>query len=105
SSAAIYGTRAANGVILVTTKRGKLGQPTQYNVNVYTGITGVNNKLDLLRAEDLVMLKKERYANDGISENVFWEDPYYTMNRTDWQDKLFQTGRLENFDQIGRAHV
>lgn len=98
SSAAIYGTRAANGVILVTTKRGKLGQPTQYNVNVYTGITGVNNKLDLLRAEDLVMLKKERYANDGISENVFWEDPYYTMNRTDWQDKLFQTGRLENFD-------
>ena len=98
SSAAIYGTRAANGVILVTTKRGKLGQPAQYNVNVYSGITNVNNKLDLLGAEDLVMLKKERYGNDGIAENAFWNDPYYTVNRTDWQDELFQAGRLENFD-------
>ncbi|NGM67066.1 SusC/RagA family TonB-linked outer membrane protein [Sphingobacterium sp. SGR-19] len=98
SSAAIYGTRAANGVILVTTKRGKFGQPTQYSVNLYSGITNVNNKLDLLGAEDLVMLKKERYTNDGIAANVFWDDPYYAEDRTDWQDELFQAGRLENFD-------
>lgn len=98
SSAAIYGTRAANGVILVTTKRGKLGQPTQYNLNVYSGIAHVNNKLDLLRAEDLVTLKKERYLNDGIAQNQFWNDPYYTVDRTDWQDELFQTDRFENID-------
>lgn len=98
SSAAIYGTRAANGVILVTTKRGKLGQPAQYSVNLYSGVTSVNNKLDLLRSEDLVMLKKERYSNDGIAENVFWNDAYYAQDRTDWQNELFQTGRLENLD-------
>ena len=98
SSAAIYGTRAANGVILVTTKRGKLGQTTQYNVNLYSGITQVNNKLNLLGAEDLVMLKNERYTNDGISGNTFWEDSFYSVNRTDWQEELFNTGRLENFD-------
>lgn len=98
SSAAIYGTRAANGVILITTKRGKLGQPTQFNVNTYAGLTNVNNKLDLLQAEDLVMLKKERYENDGIAINPFWNEPYYTTNRADWQKELFQTGHLENID-------
>lgn len=98
SSAAIYGTRAANGVILITTKKGKLGQPTRINLNLYGGLTQVNNKLDLLNAEDLVMLKKERYLNDGIAENPFWNDAYYTTTRTDWQDALFQTGYLKNAD-------
>ncbi|MCY4779353.1 TonB-dependent receptor [Sphingobacterium sp. UT-1RO-CII-1] len=103
SSAAIYGTRAANGVILITTKRGKLGQPTQFNVNLYSGITKVNNKLDLLGAEELSMLKKERYTNDGIAVNEFWKDNYYSKTRTDWQEELFQTGRLENIDLSVRS--
>lgn len=98
SSAAIYGTRAANGVILVTTKRGRFGQPTKYNVNLYSGITHVNNKLDLLSAADLVTLKKERYANDQIAVNPFWDNNYYQTSRADWQDELFQQGRLENVD-------
>ncbi len=98
SSAAIYGTRAANGVILVTTKSGRLNTDTKINLNVYSGISEVSNKLNLLKANDLVMLKKERYANDGITPNEFWNNNYYTVNRTDWQNSLFQTGHFQNVD-------
>src|SRR5690606_34576738 len=98
SSAAIYGTRAANGVILVTTKNGKFNTDTKINLNVYSGISEINNKLNLLKANDLVMLKKERYINDGIAPNEFWNNDYYTVNRSDWQKSLFQTGRFENVD-------
>lgn len=98
SSSAIYGTRAANGVVIITTKRGKKDTRTAVEVNAFAGISNVTKKLDLLTAPDLVRLKKERYINDGIEINPFWNDPYYATQRTDWQDELFQQGAVYNVD-------
>jgi TonB-linked SusC/RagA family outer membrane protein len=98
SSSAIYGTRAANGVVLITTKKGSFEQPLKTNINVYTGQSKVLKTIDLLTAPDLVTLKKEEFTNDGSSVPSIWNDPYYAVQRTDWQDALFGTGKVNNVD-------
>jgi TonB-dependent starch-binding outer membrane protein SusC len=98
SASAIYGTRAANGVLIVTTKRGNFEQPTTVGVNAYTGFSKVGNTIDMLDAASLVELKRERYTNDGLTINPVWDDPANRVQRTDWQDELFQTGKVNNID-------
>ena len=97
SASAIYGTRAANGVVIVTTKKGKKGQ-LNVTVDAYTGITNVAKTLDVLDAPTLAEIKRERYANDGIPVNAIWEDAQYQTQRTNWQDELFKTGFTNNVD-------
>lgn len=98
SSSAIYGTRAANGVVIITTKRGKKNVKTNIDVNAFYGISNVSKTLDVLTAPELVMLKKERYQNDGIAVNPFWNNSYYETQRTNWQDELFEQGNVANVD-------
>ncbi|HEX6430295.1 MAG TPA: TonB-dependent receptor plug domain-containing protein, partial [Niastella sp.] len=98
SSSAIYGTRAANGVILVTTKKGNYEEKLKVNINAYTGESKVLKKLDLLTAPDLVTLKKEEFTNDGSPIPAIWNDPDYAVQRTNWQDALFGTGKVNNVD-------
>jgi len=98
SSSAIYGTRAANGVVIITTKRGSKNIKTNIDVNAFYGISNVSETLDMLTAPELVMLKKERYHNDGIAVNSFWENSYYETQRTNWQDELFNQGNVANID-------
>lgn len=98
SSSAIYGTRAANGVVLVTTKKGNYEEKMQTTVNVYTGSSQVMKYLDLLTAPDLVTLKKEAFTNDGSPVPAVWNDTYYATQRTDWQRALFNTGKTNNID-------
>ncbi|WP_072053963.1 SusC/RagA family TonB-linked outer membrane protein [Flavihumibacter petaseus] len=98
SASAIYGTRAANGVVIVTTKRGGFEQPNTVSLNAYTGISNVHKTIDMLDAPTLVTLKKERYTNDGIAINPVWEDPSNQVQRTNWQDELFQQGKVNNID-------
>jgi TonB-linked SusC/RagA family outer membrane protein len=61
---AIYGSRGANGVILITTKKGKSGK-TAVDANVYSGISFVNNKVDLLNTAEYLELRREAFKNDG----------------------------------------
>ncbi|MBN8851910.1 MAG: hypothetical protein BGO55_25750 [Sphingobacteriales bacterium 50-39] len=63
SSAAIYGARAANGVVLITTKRGKAGK-TRLDFNYYTGFQQVAKKIKFLSSRQFVDLTKEAIAND-----------------------------------------
>ncbi|RPE08483.1 TonB-dependent receptor [Chitinophaga lutea] len=98
SASAIYGTRAANGVVLITTRKGNFGEKLRASVNVYRGVSDALRYVDLLTAPDLVMLKKERYANDGIAPNPVWNDPYYSVQRTDWQKAVLGTGHVTNAD-------
>lgn len=98
SASAIYGTRAANGVIIVTTKRGGFEQPSKVNLNAYTGFSKARKTLDVLDAATLVELKKERYTNDGLAVNSVWNDPSNAVQRTNWQDELFGTGKTNNVD-------
>ncbi len=103
SSSAIYGTRAANGVVLITTKKGNFGEGLKTSVNAYSGQSKVLKYLDLLTAPDLVTLKKESYTNDGLAVPTVWNDPELAVQRTDWQRALFGTGKTNNADVAVRG--
>jgi TonB-linked SusC/RagA family outer membrane protein len=98
SSSAIYGTRAANGVVLVTTKRGTYNQKLATSVNFYNGFSNTTKYIDVLTAPDLYKLKRERYTNDGATIGAPWNDTYYATQRTDWQRAIMGTGHVTNGD-------
>jgi TonB-dependent starch-binding outer membrane protein SusC len=98
SASAIYGTQAANGVVIITTKRGRFGQGLKINVSGYGGISNRIKTIDVLDAPTLAMLKRERYTNDGLAINSVWEDPQYQTQKTDWQKELLGQGTVNNLD-------
>ena len=83
SSAAIYGSRAAGGVILITTKRGS-GSKTQINYNGYVTADVVANKPDMLNADEW------RAANKTLGNDISGYDKY--KNDTDWFGEMMRTG-------------
>ncbi len=95
SSTAIYGSRGANGVIIVTTKRGKEGKLI-VNYNAYTSWKKLANKLDVLAPYDYVKWQYERaqLANSpNTYTNIFGNyqdmDLYQQVQANDWQDQVF----------------
>ncbi len=98
SASAIYGSRAANGVVLITTKKGTYGQALTPSVNLYAGQKKAVKTLPMLTAPDLVSLKQEAYTNDGLTVPSVWNNPYYATQRTNWQKALFGTGKVQNAD-------
>ncbi|MCR9051502.1 MAG: SusC/RagA family TonB-linked outer membrane protein [Phaeodactylibacter xiamenensis] len=98
SSSAIYGTRAANGVVLITTKKGGFNERTTVTLNTYAGISNISNRIDVLDAPSLTNIKKEAYQNDGLDVPDIWNEPAFQRQRTNWQDELFQTGYTQNYD-------
>lgn len=88
---AIYGSRAANGVILITTKKGKAGA-TSFTANVSGAITAVTKHWDLLNTEQYLELRREAFRNDGITPTVLNAPDLFkwdTNRYTDWQKKLW----------------
>ncbi|MCC5939781.1 MAG: TonB-dependent receptor [Lunatimonas sp.] len=98
SASAIYGTRAANGVVIVSTKRGDFEKPLQFSVNGYTGVSNAIKTIDVLDAPTLAQLKRERFTNDGLPVNPIWENPAYQTQLTDWQRELLGQGTINNMD-------
>lgn len=98
SASAIYGSRAANGVVLITTKKGSYDQTPQTSVNAYGGTESPVKFLKMLQAPDLVALKTEAYTNDGLTVPTVWGNSYYAVQRTDWQRALIGNGDLQNAD-------
>ncbi|ULC58011.1 TonB-dependent receptor [Flaviramulus sp. BrNp1-15] len=86
ASQAIYGARAATGVILITTKKGKSGK-LSVNYNGYTGISSAARKLDLLNANEYATLLNEKSVNGGGS--ILFSDPASYGKGTDWQSIIF----------------
>lgn len=86
SSAAIYGTRAATGVILVTTKKGRAGK-LQVSYNGFYGVSSPEHKLDLLNATEYATILNERSVNDG--GGIIFPNPSTLGKGTDWQDAIF----------------
>ncbi|MGI8601292.1 MAG: SusC/RagA family TonB-linked outer membrane protein [Chitinophagaceae bacterium] len=87
---AIYGSRGANGVILITTKKGKSGE-SRVNVNLYTGYSKVSNKLDLLNTEQYLQMRKDAFQLDGVAPTATTAPDLLTWDQnayTDWQDLL-----------------
>lgn len=87
---AIYGSRGANGVILITTKKGSAGQ-TRLDVNINSGISQVARKVDLMNTAEYIAMRNEAFENDGIAPN-FWDydaNGTWSQDRyTDWQEVL-----------------
>lgn len=104
SATALYGSRAANGVIIITTKRGKLGQ-TQVNFNAYVGLAnGMKNlKPEVMNGTELATYMKGFYEDKikyegykgGIPEQ--YQNPQQYGEGTDWYSLLLRTGRIENY--------
>lgn len=96
ASASIYGARAANGVILVTTKKGKEGK-TQVNYNMYYGWQNPWKKLALLDATEYGILMNESSVASG--GNVIFPDPSKLGTGTDWQEAVFhKNAPIQNHD-------
>ncbi|MEI6061278.1 MAG: TonB-dependent receptor [Bacteroidota bacterium] len=86
ASAAIYGTRAASGVILVTTKKGKAGKLI-VNYNTYVGTQAPARKLDMLNATQYATLQNEAAVNAGQAKP--FANPELLGTGTDWQSLIF----------------
>ncbi|MDO1449378.1 TonB-dependent receptor [Rhodocytophaga aerolata] len=95
SATAIYGARGANGVVIITTKRGKAGERGQLSFESYYGMQQVSNKLDLMNAQDFIRIMNERARNLGQAEP--YANPAQYTTSTDWQDLLFRTAPIQNY--------
>lgn len=98
SATAIYGARGANGVILITTKKGKVGAP-QITYSGYLGTQNIINKIDMMDGYEFVRLQAERapasmdatYYSDGRT----LED-YRNIDSYDWQEYIFRKANMQN---------
>lgn len=100
---AIYGSRGANGVVLITTKKGKAGKTT-YSASLRSGMGRVTRFSELMHTPEYIQMREEAYANDGEAEYPFnaydingtWDRSRYT----DWQEEL-----LGGTAQLAQASV
>ena len=86
ASAAIYGSSAANGVVIITTKSGKAGK-MNISYSGYRGFQSTANRLDMLNADEYRMMMNEGARNAGLSEPFDLNE--VALYDTDWQDLLF----------------
>jgi len=73
---AIYGSRGANGVVLITTKKGKAGK-TKFTFSIYTGANQVTRTMPLMNTEQYLSMRKQAFSNDGISPSTILFDESY----------------------------
>jgi TonB-linked SusC/RagA family outer membrane protein len=96
ASTAIYGSRAAGGVILITTKKGKTGQ-ANFTYDGYYAIGKVSKKYDQLNANEFIEIANERLVAAGNAPQAFpLSDGNGGFVDTDWQDYLFRTATQQN---------
>lgn len=93
---AIYGSRGANGVILITTKRGKPGE-TNFSLNISQGINRVTRFWPMLNTQEYLQMRREAFANDGITPTaanapdlMVWDTSRYT----NWQKEGLGGGKV-----------
>ena len=121
SSASIYGARAANGVVLITTKRGKNGK-TEFGFNSFAGIQNVSRKIPFLDSKGFVALEEDARKQDLIAYN---QDPtpfnnlypgfdpsvltnplpssWNTGVNTNWENQIFRTAPISNLQLSARG--
>lgn len=96
SAAAIYGSRAANGVVLVTTKRGKAGE-TRVELDTYFGVQSAARTIPVLSGPEFAMLANEAYTNSSTPANrrlnPAWANPGQ-LPTYDWQRAVFQNAPI-----------
>ena len=94
SATAIYGSRGANGVVIITSKRGKKGQESKVEINSFFGMQQAINKYELLDAKEYATIANEWLKNEGLA-------PAFNVSEvenpgTDWWDAIFRTSPVQN---------
>lgn len=101
ASSAIYGAQAANGVILVTTKKGKKGK-TAVEVNAQFGVVNPLNLYEMMDGPQFARIKEESYRNAGLpvatSYATFGDPNDPNLESHDWVEEMFHTGNLGTYD-------
>lgn len=100
ASTSLYGSRAANGVVLITTKRGKSGE-TSVGFNAYYGIQKVpqRGRIKMLNAEEFAQFKKEFYEDMNQPVPEAFENPSkYAGKNNDWYDALLRTAPIQSYN-------
>lgn len=91
---AIYGSRGANGVILITTKKGKAGV-TKITANAYSGVSTPTRTMNMLNTQQYVQMRKEGFKNDGVTPSSNPFDPGYAPDIMVWD-----TTRYTDFKKL-----
>ncbi len=95
----IYGSRGANGVILITTKKGKAGK-TKFDLHIQQGINKVTRYWDMMNTQQYLQMRKEALKNDGREANVFLGDydllEWDSTKYTDWQKRTLRRYRQKH---------
>ncbi|TBO41723.1 SusC/RagA family TonB-linked outer membrane protein [Pedobacter kyonggii] len=103
ASAAIYGSQAANGVVLVTTRQGKRGQKGQITFDAYAGVQNVAKKLELLDASQYAAMMSEAAVNGG-KQPLFTNDEIKAFGKgTNWMDEMFVDNALTQNYALGAS--
>ena len=92
SATAIYGSRGANGVIIITTKSGSKGQKAKISYNTYYAVKEVFSKFPMMNAAQLIQLRADVASNNGGVPLFNLAADEALSNDTDWQDLLFGSG-------------
>jgi TonB-linked SusC/RagA family outer membrane protein len=95
-AAAIYGARGANGVVLITTKKGKTGK-LAVSFDAYAGTQNIAKKIDLLNGSEFAKLANENLVNAGLAPNPAWSNPSAVQNN-DWQGALYRTAPIQSYN-------
>ena len=102
ASASIYGSRSANGVIVITTKKGKKGAPT-FNFDSYYGIQEANRLPDLLNTEEYLLIRNEAINNaNSLRDPIRQLDTYDvaildTLGEVNWLDEVFNSAPTQRY--------
>ncbi len=96
SATAIYGSRGANGVLIVTTKRGKSTQ-SSLDFNYYFGLQQPSQMPEMLNASQFATLHNEMMENAGLATNPEYADPASLTESTDWLGELFNPAPMQNY--------
>ncbi|MEM7298230.1 MAG: SusC/RagA family TonB-linked outer membrane protein [Bacteroidota bacterium] len=96
SSTAIYGARAANGVVLITTKRGKTGT-TKVDIGYMRGFGNPTNIIDVLNADEWELIMNEARINDGLAP-IDYDNAANANVDTDWLDAVFRTADIHQYN-------
>src|SRR5690606_32005060 len=91
STTAVYGSQGSNGVVIVTTKKGKAGV-TRFEANIFTGFQSQTERYDVLNTAQYL-----QYAQEAFGANITTPASQSGVN-TNWQDEIYQNGIVRNYD-------
>ncbi len=97
SATAIYGSRGANGVVMITTRKGVSGT-SRLSVSVNAAFSNASKKMKMLDSAGYAALSNDMLTQAGHNPNPDWADPSLLTSTTNWVDELLQTGVMQNYN-------